>query len=117
MDPKHVGYLNKIVSRAPYHLRDDCRQAGLYGYLLAMKRRNDKARPQIKYFDTYVFLCMRNEVLSEIASLNGDGRGILSLDRKTFAAFSKHKRDGGGGGMYREKAFQTLAKAGRIGVN
>lgn len=79
--------IRKILSEVPRDIRDDCYQAAIIGLLKAEKKKD-----KVKFYNSYVFRCMKNEVIKEIANLKGPGNGLFCLDKITFLLLSKYKR-------------------------
>ncbi len=76
--------INKAIRKVPARLRDDAFQAGCVGLL--------KGLGKVAYSDSnpdgYVYTCIRNEVMREVAALNP----IYALDVKTLGELLKLKR-------------------------
>jgi hypothetical protein len=79
--------IRKILSDVPKDIRDDCYQAAVLGLLKAEKKKH-----KVKFYKSYVFRCMKNEVIKDIACLRVAGNGLFSLDKITFLLLSKFKR-------------------------
>lgn len=77
----------KIIRDVPQDIKDDCYQAAVIGLLKA-----EKNKESVKHYKSYVFRCMKNEVIKEIAKLKGCGNGLFSLDKITFLLLGKYKK-------------------------
>jgi DNA-directed RNA polymerase specialized sigma subunit len=88
MQIKEYEYLiNKILSKVPSYIRDDCYQAACMGLLKAKEREHS-----VEFFKSYAYRCMQNEVTKEVAKLHGSGNGLFTLDKTTFLLFCEYKR-------------------------
>lgn len=63
-------------------MKDDAYQAGCVGLVLGLKESSNKDNP-----DGYLFRCIRNEVLKEMATLHD----VFALDTKTLLRLIKAK--------------------------
>jgi len=79
--------INKILSKVPKYIRDDCYQAACIGLLKAKEKEHS-----VKFFKSYVYRCMQNEVTKEVAKLHGPGNGLFALDKTTFLLFCEYQR-------------------------
>ena len=109
--------INKILSKVPSYIRDDCYQAACLG-LLKAKEKEDS----IKFFKTYAYRCMQNEVTKEVARLHGIGNALFSLDKITFLLFCEYRRRKNKGqdisdmnlSKQRIEVFEVLMNCGRV---
>lgn len=87
MIKEYEHLINKLLSKVPNYLRDDCYQAACLGLLNALERKDN-----IEHFNTYAYRCMKSEIIKELGRLHGNGSGIYSLDKNAFLLFCEYKK-------------------------
>lgn len=85
MNKKHTDMINKAIRKVPARLRDDAFQAGCVGLVRGLEKSELYSHDNP---DGYVYTCIRNEVMREIAALNP----IYALDVRTFSELLKLKK-------------------------
>jgi len=83
MNKKHTEMINKAIKKVPARLREDAFQAGCVGLVKGLEKSLDSSNP-----DGYVYTCIRNEVMKEVASLSP----FYALDVRTLSQLLKLKK-------------------------
>lgn len=88
MFEKYYYLIEAAINRigVPKYLKDDCRQAGAIGLLKGIKSIEGAKNPEC-----YMFICIKNEILRELANMQGPGHLPISLKINTFLAYNKYK--------------------------
>ena len=79
---QYENLIRAALKNVPNHLRDDCYQAACVGLLKALEKKN------VESSRSYIYVCMKNEVLGEVARLNYP----IALNKETFLRLCKYKK-------------------------
>ncbi len=115
MIKEYEPLIRSVLRNTPSHLRDDCYQAACVGLLNAINNKN-----KTQNFRAYAYICMKSEVLNEIATLLHP----MALDKTTFMMLCKYNKIKNNAGNIsdmriakaREKNLENLSNLSRISL-